>query len=76
MNLIRLSKDWAVLVRLAHEKKLTSKQPRPIQQFIDDTIQGDHDKRATIFAELIQFLREEEIAAGKGTIVVPFGDKA
>ncbi len=71
MNMVRLSKDWPVLVQLAEKHQLKSTQLHALQQFVDDYVEAPEDKKAQIFSELLRYLEEKEQAEGDGKIIFP-----
>lgn len=73
LNPIKMSADWPVLVNLAREKKLSSRNPRVVFQFVEDHVNAPTQKKAEVFAALLEQLEIEERARGDRPIIIAPG---
>lgn len=71
MSLIRLSKDWPVLLAGALRRGLKSHETHRIVRYIDEMVDAPGDRMVMILTELVSELEARERADGTGRRVFP-----
>lgn len=70
LNPIKLSKDWSILLKLAIDAKLSSRQPRVVFQFVEDHVNAPLAKKAEVLTALLEHLSARECLDGNKPIIV------
>lgn len=71
MSLIRLSKDWPVLLAGALRRGLKSHETHRIVRYIDEMVDAPGDRMVMILTEFVSELEARERADGTGRRVFP-----
>ena len=71
MSLVRLSKDWPVLLAGAIRRELKSHETHRIVRYIDEVVDGPGDLKLKVLTELVGWLEARERADGIGRRVFP-----
>lgn len=72
MSLIRLSKDWPVLLAGAIRRELKSHETHRIVRYIDEAVDAPGDVKLKVLTELVGELEARERGRGEGRRVFPF----
>jgi len=71
MSLVRLSKDWPVLLAGAIHRRLKSHETHRIVRYIDEIVDAPGDRKLAILTELVSELEARERGRGEGRRVFP-----
>jgi len=71
MSLVRLSKDWPVLLAGAVRRGLRSHETHAIVRFIEEIVDAPGDVKLKVLTELVGELEARERASGTGRRVFP-----
>lgn len=66
MSLIRMSKDWPVLIAGAVHRGLKSHETHRIVRFIEEVVDAPGDRKLKVLTELVGWLEERERRRGEG----------